>query len=156
MEMRIILSGPGASGKDYLRKKLESRGMEYARPYTTRPMRIGESDDDYIFVSDDEFDFILEHGGFAVWHEYNGWKYGITNDDIAECDLFVMTPEYISMLGESKRDFFIILICPNEDVRRKRLAKRCDADTVDRRLAADRKQVENFTDSDLMITNENF
>ena len=119
-------------------------------------MRAGETDSDYTFVSDDDFDFILEHGGFGVSNTYNNWKYGILNDDLKSCDLFVMTPEYISMLGERKKEFFIILLCPDEETRRKRLTERCDADVVERRLNADRKQFEGFTGYDLMITNEDF
>lgn len=157
MELKVIITGPGASGKDVLRRRLESMGMAYSRPYTTRPKREGETDNDYIFVNDDDFDFILEHGGFKVHNTYNNnWKYGITNDDFENCDLFVMTPEYISMLGDEKNDFFIILLYPDEDVRQRRLARRCDADNVNRRLEADRKQFADFEDYDLLITNDNF
>ena len=156
MNLKIIIAGPGASGKDTLRRRLEKKGMVYGKPYTTRPMRIGETDSDYTFVSEDDFDFILEHGGFGVHHTYNGWKYGILNDDLASCDLFVMTPEYISMLGKRKSEFFIILLCPDEETRCKRLAERCDADTVDRRLAADKAQFEGFMGYDLLITNDDF
>jgi guanylate kinase len=156
MNLKIIITGPGASGKDTLRRRLEKTGMTYGRPYTTRPMRVGESDSDYTFVSEDDFDFILEHGGFGVSNTYNNWKYGILNDDLKSCDLFVMTPEYISMLGERKKEFFIILLCPDEETRRRRLTERCDADVVERRLNADRKQFEGFTGYDLMITNEDF
>jgi len=43
-----------------------------------------------------------------------------------------------------------------EEIRYKRLSKRSDADSVNRRMSADKKDFEGFTDYDLVITNPSF
>jgi guanylate kinase len=45
---------------------------------------------------------------------------------------------------------------PPEDIRIKRLKERNDADNVERRLIADQKDFFEFSDYDIMITNEDF
>lgn len=157
MQGKVIIVGPAASGKDTLRKRFEKKGYIYGMPYTTRPKRDGETYFDYFFVSEKDFEKISKYKGFAVKNSYNNWKYGITNETLENSDVFVMTPEYISQLD---KDFikksFIIYINPPENVRKERLSNRNDADTVERRLNADREQFANFTNYDLMITNSEF
>ena len=67
---RIVLCGKAASGKDHMRKVLESRGFRYGVSYTTRPPRAGEVDGkDYYFISVDEFEALLEDGYWYEWVE---------------------------------------------------------------------------------------
>ena len=48
---RVIIAGKGASGKDHLRKLMESRGFKYCISHTTRPKRDNESEgEDYYFI----------------------------------------------------------------------------------------------------------
>ena len=68
-----------------------------------------------------------------------------------------MTPSGISNIKKEDRESsFIIYLNPAEEIRRKRLSERRDADSLERRLEADRKDFENFEDFDMVITNENF
>lgn len=158
--MRIIITGPAASGKDELRKRFEAKGFTYAKPYTTRPKRNGETDSDYHFITEDEFLKLQETDCFLVTNIYNGWMYGIMRTDFVRCDVSVMTPEYISDIKRKHSDlldtFMIILLMPDESVRMERLRMRNDADSVERRIAADRKQFENFTCYDVVITDPYF
>ena len=44
---------------------------------TTRPMRLGETDDvDYHFVDDDGFDAMIDDGEFVEWAPVFGYRYG--------------------------------------------------------------------------------
>lgn len=72
MNKRIILVGRAASGKDFIRKKFETRGFRYAVSYTTRPPREGEIDgSDYIFITDEEAQRMISSGEFYEYVEFN-------------------------------------------------------------------------------------
>jgi guanylate kinase len=159
MHKRIILVGRAASGKDYIRKKFEARGFRYAVSYTTRPPREGEIDGvDYIFISQEEAQEMIENDDFYEYVEFNGWIYGTTRDQFDEDHVFIMTPSGLAHLDEdSRKKSFVIFIDIDEAVRRERMAIRnMPGDSVDRRIEADRKDFENFTNYDIRITNPDF
>jgi len=153
---RIILVGPGGSGKDHLRKIMESRGFTYSLSFTSRPIRENEEEGkDYHFTTPEYFE--KNRNKFYEIAEFNGWKYGTLAEDFYSKNLFIMTPSGISNIKkEDRKSSFIIYLNPTEEIRRKRLSERRDADSLERRLEADRKDFENFEDFDMMITNENF
>jgi guanylate kinase len=155
---RVILVGKAASGKDYARKMLQSKGFSYAVSYTTRPPREGEIDgEDYFFKSVEEFQSMIEAGEFYEHVVFNNWYYGTTVKQFYEDDVFIMTPYGVSKLKQDDRKkTWIIFFDIEESVRKERLSVRSDADTVERRLKADEQDFENFTDFDLRITNHNF
>ena len=73
MNKRIILVGPTASGKTFLRNRFEDKGFECDVSYTTRPMRPGEKDGvHYHFLEVKIFEEMIKEGGFYEWVEYNG------------------------------------------------------------------------------------
>jgi guanylate kinase len=156
---RIILVGKAASGKDHARKKLENIGFKYCISHTTRPKRKDEIDGvDYYFIS---MDFMQENfiskNLLYEWVIFNGWIYGTTIKEFNESDLFIMTPTGIKRLDPIDREeSFIIYIDIDYDTREKRLLKRGDADSSERRLIADEKDFENFIDFDHRIDNPNF
>jgi guanylate kinase len=157
---RIILCGKAASGKDHLRKILEGRGFKYGVSYTTRSPRKGEIDGkDYFFLEENEFQNLIEQGFFYEHVAFNGWLYGTSKEQwFTTDDVFIMTPSGISKLhaADRKSSFIIYIDIPTE-IRRERLAERNDnADSIERRLSADDKDFENFTDYDIKITDHNF
>jgi guanylate kinase len=155
---RIILCGKAASGKDHMRKKLEEQGFKYAVSYTTRPKRDSEVHGiDYYFLTENEFKSMIEHDSFYEHISFNEWHYGTSNEQFFSDDVFIMTPSGISKLSpEDRKKSFIIYFDIDENVRRERLSLRSDADTVERRLEADTKDFENFTDFDIRVSNANF
>lgn len=155
---RIILVGRAASGKDHMRKLLESRGFKYAVSYTTRPPRSTEEDGkDYFFLSEEEFKAMIEKDEFYEHVSFNSWYYGTTKEQFYNDDVFIMTPHGLSCVHPSDRkDSFVIFLDMDYDIRRERLSQRSDADTVERRLEADERDFSNFTDYDVRITNEDF
>jgi GTPase SAR1 family protein len=55
MESKIIIVGPGGSGKDFLRKKFTDKGFTYGVSFTSRPPREGEEEGIDYFFRDAEF-----------------------------------------------------------------------------------------------------
>jgi guanylate kinase len=157
---KIILAGKAASGKDHMRKILESRGFIYGISFTTRPPREGEIHGvDYYFLSEDEFNQKIQEN---FWYEYvmfNGWYYGTSNDQFHNtCNLFIMTPVGISHIKKEDRlNCTIIYIDIPLHTRKDRLLNRnMPGDSLDRRLEADEKDFAVFSDYDIKINNSNF
>jgi guanylate kinase len=157
---RIILCGKAASGKDHLRKVLQGRGLTYGVSYTTRPPREGEVDGrDYYFLDESEFQSLIDEGFFYEYITFNGWFYGTSRDQWYNTDdVFIMTPSGVRKIHPSdrKHSFIIYLDMPIE-IRRERLKGRNDNnDTIERRIEADERDFDNFTDFDIRITDPNF
>lgn len=156
MNGKIIIVGPGGSGKDFLRKKMVGRGFEYGVSFTSRPPREGESEGIDYYYRDEDF-FENNSDIFLELQEFNGWKYGISKGEFSVKNLFILSPAGLKSLPKNFRDdSFVIYLNPPEETRIKRLKERNDADNVERRLIADRKDFLNFSDYDIMITNEDF
>jgi len=161
MIKRIILVGHAASGKDHARKVLETQGLSYGVPYTTREPRIGEkSGVDYYFITKQHF---AELSKVDYWYEsfkFNGWSYGTPSHQFIgeSANVFIMTPHGVSLIKPSDRkDSLVIFFCMPEDIRKDRLSIRNDStDTIDRRLAADELDFSKYTDWDVQITDPNF
>lgn len=156
---RIILVGRAASGKDFIRKKLEGQGFKYAVSYTTRPPRPGEVDGkDYIFLTPATAQDMIDRGDFYEWVIFNSWVYGTTTEQFYNDDVFIMTPSGLAHLSdEDRKRSFVIYIDIAEEIRRQRMLERnMPGDSVERRIEADRKDFENFTNYDIRITNHDF
>ena len=75
----VILSSPSGGGKTSVYKGLLLRHEDflYSISVTTRPKRADEKDGvDYFFVSDDEFDTMIEKKEFVEWAWVHGYRYG--------------------------------------------------------------------------------
>jgi guanylate kinase len=156
---RIILVGKAASGKDHLRKKFENRGFKYAVSYTTRPPRPGEIDGkDYIFISEEDFNVMIDRDEWYEWVSFNGWKYGTSKDQFYNDDLFIMTPTGSSHItGEDRKDSMIIYLDMPMDKRVQRLTERVmPGDSIQRRILADEEDFKDFNNYDIRITNDDF
>jgi guanylate kinase len=156
MKGKIIIVGPGGSGKDFLRKKMVERGVDYGVSFTSRPPREGEKEGIDYYYRDINF-FEANEDIFLELQEFNEWKYGISKGEFSIKNLFILSPAGLKSLPKNFRDdSFVIYLNPPEDTRVKRLEERNDADDVERRLIADRKDFFQFSDYDIMITNEDF
>jgi len=156
---RIILCGKAASGKDHMRKLLESRGFRYGVSYTTRPPRVGEiNGKDYHFLSVEDFESKACNGFFYEYVTFNGWYYGTSKEQFFETDdIFIMTPSGIDKLHpEDRLNSFIIFFDIPIEIRRERLNLRSDADSTERRILADEADFANFITYDIKITTPNF
>ena len=150
---RVILIGKAASGKDYIRKIMESNGFTYCVSHTSRPKREGEIEgQDYYFISDD-----IDKSKFYEYVYFNNWFYGTSIEEFNKSNLFIMTPSGVSKLkNEDRLESYIVLIDIDDEIRRERLSIRNDSDSVERRLSADEKGFEFFFDFDNSIDDPEF
>jgi guanylate kinase len=83
----IVLSSPSGAGKTTISRMLLDADNEIAMSVsaTTRPMRPGEHEGkDYHFVSDDEFDRIIEDNEFVEWANVFGYRYGTPKQPVKD------------------------------------------------------------------------
>jgi guanylate kinase len=160
---KIILVGPGASGKDYARELLVNKGyLKFGCTCTTRPKRNYEIEGkDYYFISKEEFLTRLNNNEFYTWMAFKDgeWYYGRLKKDFYDesVRLIIMAPGDIKqILPEDRKDCLIIYFNIPEHIRKSRLGSRNDADIVERRLDTDRKDFENFNEYDIEVCKENF
>jgi guanylate kinase len=75
----VVVSGPSGVGKDSVLRRVFQLdpGLTYSVSYTTRAPRPGEvADVDYSFVSEDEFDRLVEAGAFLEWANVHSHRSG--------------------------------------------------------------------------------
>ena len=159
MTGKLAIVGPGASGKDYLRKRFMDRSFNFGVSCTTRSPRETEVDgEDYFFLSEEEFETKIKNGEFVEWQSFKGWKYGITVDEFNRCDVMILNAEAVDLLADEYRNrLFVIYLDISEETRRARLESRNDInDEIERRIKADNDQFRNFSNYDCIITNDNF
>lgn len=157
--MKLILVGKAASGKDFLKKRLKDKGFKIGVSHTTRTPREGEVDGiDYYFVSQSEFESMIESKQFVEYMYFNGRAYGQTIEDFSNCDIMIMSKDGLDILPEEYRKQCIVIYLDIDRLTRiERLNNRNDInDTISRRLEADEEQFKNFIDFDIKITNPNF
>lgn len=155
---RIVIVGHGGSGKDYLKQRFINKGFKPSVSCTTRPPRQGEENGkDYHFVTKEEFQTKVDENLFFEYQEFRGWGYGTTRKEFDTADIFIMTPPAIKELSKEDRDSsLVIFIDIDEKIRGKRLSDRNDADSVERRIKADREMFDGFFDFDIRITDPTF
>lgn len=159
MNKRIILVGGTASGKSHLKDRFVEKGYKFGISHTTRKPRPGEvNGQDYYFISEEQFDTLIEQDKFYEHIEYSGYKYGRTNDVFYSADVFVMEPQGVEKIKpEDRENSFIIFVDVDERTRITRLKQRgSDVETIQKRIEKDRKIFSNFFDYDLIINNPNF
>jgi guanylate kinase len=148
--MKILIVGKGASGKDTLLKHFTNKGLKKCLFNTTRPPRKGE-------VDGVDYHFSDPIGPVLVEHKYNDWRYALTTDNWIFGDVAIFTPSYLKQLPPEKRkECFVIYLDVPEQVRMARLFTRNDADTVNRRLEADREDFRGFQDYDWIVYDSKF
>ncbi len=81
----FIVSSPSGAGKTTLCKKLldEFDDLRFSVSHTTRKPRSGEvGGRDYVFVTNDEFDSMIEHELFIEWAYVHSNRYGTARAEV--------------------------------------------------------------------------
>jgi guanylate kinase len=81
----VVISGPSGAGKDTVISRMKELGypFHFVVTATTRPKRPGEVDGvDYLFLSEEEFDSMLERGEFLEHAIVYGQKKGIPKKQV--------------------------------------------------------------------------
>ena len=145
--MLICIVGRTGSGKDYLAKKLEEKGLKQIKSYTTRPKR-NENEDTHTFITKEEADKITDK--IAVT-EINGYEYFATYSQVKENDIYVIDPKGFKVLCENLKDekMIVVYVKADNEERKKRAIKRSDnpekeAEIFERRNESEDEQFTEF------------
>lgn len=146
----IVIIGPGASGKDFLRKKFQDNKFQYFPSYTTRAPRPGEEDKkDYCFVTRLQFDEwsasdfwkeTAEFGGQLYGTSRLQWQSGQTRDSV-----FIMSPRAMlhAFTEEERSKLIVIYLDIPERIRRERMEKRgFSKEKIQERIKNDTREFE--------------
>jgi len=165
----FIVSSPSGAGKTTLiRRVLEDPRiggtLHFSVSHTTRPPRTSERDGvEYHFVDEAGFRAIEERGGFLEWAVVHGNLYGTSRAEVEPrlengldvlLDIDVQGARQVrSHVPEAVK---VIVFPPSREVLEARLkARASDApEVVRRRLAAARKEMEEWGEFDYAIINE--
>lgn len=122
--MLICIAGRTGSGKDYLAKKLEEKGLKVLKSYTTRPRRT-ENEDTHTFITKEEADKITDKIAVTT---INGYDYFATYTQVKENDIYVIDPNGLKTLCENLKDekIVVIYVKANDEERKKRAVERSD------------------------------
>ena len=160
MSKRIIIVGPAASGKDFLKKKFGERGFKLDVSYTDREPREGEVEGkDYYFFPTDHFQVKINLKGFYEWVQHGKYRYGTGSWEWDNMDVFIMETEGLKQLSkEERQNCFVIYLNPSRTVRQARMKEErgWSHDKIMGRTVTDHSKFNGFTDYDMMITNPDF
>ena len=155
--MIIVLVGKTASGKTTVANELcKNHGYKRIITYTTRPMRDNEVQDvDYHFISDEQFNKMIENNEFTEYKRYNTahgvWSYGsvVTYEQEISDDYYViiLTPQGLRDLSKKISRYIAFYLNVSLESQLERLKKRGDEEQqIIKRLQNDAKDFENVFD----------
>ena len=155
--MIIVLVGKTASGKTTVANELcKYHGYKSIITYTTRPMRENEIQDvDYHFISDEQFNKMVENNEFTEYKRYNTahgiWSYGsvITSEQELsdDCYVIILTPQGLRDLSKKMSRYIAFYLNVSLELQLERLKKRGDEEQqIIKRLQNDAKDFENVFD----------
>ena len=157
MNKRIILVGPSAAGKNFIREKFVEKGYKADCSYTSREPRAGEIDGvDYKFIGTPRFMEMIAGNKFYEWVEYNGNFYGTGLNEWNTCDIFIMESDGIGHLKEEDRKQSLVIYANTPfDTRIKRMRERgWDDKKISERSQVDINKFKTFNNFDLEISSE--
>ena len=157
MNKRIILTGPAAAGKDFIKTQFRNKGFICDVSYTTRPPRKGEIFGvDYHFITDEQFKEKIKNGEFYEWAEHGIYYYGTGLGEWKYSQVFIMEAHGVSKIKpEDRKDCVVIYIKTHEGVRMTRLkARGWTIENIQDRFIDDCAKFENFKDYDFTISSE--
>ena len=155
--MIIVLVGKTASGKTTVANELcKHHGYKGIITYTTRPMRENEVQDvDYHFISDEQFNKMVENNEFTEYKRYNTahgvWSYGsiitLEQEYSDDCYVIILTPQGLKDLSKKISRYIAFYLNVDFKTQLERLKKRGDEEQqIIKRLKNDAKDFKNVVD----------
>lgn len=162
----FIVSGPSGAGKGTLVRHLLERVPDVwcSISATTRPPREGEEHGrHYFFLSDTEFDSLVESDGFLEWANVHGRRYGTLRGEVemrlsrGESVVLEIDPQGAMQVKRNRPDAILVFVMPpTMEELRCRLEKRgTESDLqIEGRLRAAKGEVETIPHYDVVIVND--
>lgn len=169
----VLIIGPSGVGKSVILKRLKQKhaALVFPRSATTRARREGESKDLYRFVTDDDFDQLVEEGKVLEWAVvHGGARYGTLADEIVpaieagsvvvrEVDVqgFDSIRSHKLFRGDNARyQLQSVFILPESEAQLiKHITKRAPIgeDELQRRIASMKHELDHADECDVQIVN---
>jgi guanylate kinase len=163
----IVLSSPSGAGKSTISRMLmeDDPTITMSISATTRPIREGETADvDYHFVSEDEFEALVEADELAEWAYVFGHKYGSPKEPIKEAlkagrdTLFDIDWQGTQQLEYAFRTDLvkIFILPPSMDELQRRLEGRGtdELEVIDFRMKRAAAEIGHWAEYDYVLINE--
>jgi len=163
----FILSSPSGAGKTTLSRKLlaQDEDIQLSVSATTRPPRPGEVDGkDYYFVSDAEFDRMIEEDDFYEWapvfdHRY-GTPKGAIRKGLKEGQDYLFDIDWQGTQQLKQKDdqdvVTVFVLPPSLKELRRRLESRAQdsAEVIDGRMERARDEISHWAEYDYVVVND--
>ena len=162
----FVLSSPSGAGKTTIARMLltEDGGIALSVSATTRPQREGEVDGrDYHFVSDMQFDEMIEAGEFLEWAHVFGHRYGTLRSEIERSigggrDILLdIDWQGTQQLKQVDPDIVRVFILPPTmaELERRLRARGTDSeDVIAGRMARAANEISHWAEYDYVLVNE--
>jgi len=148
----IVLTGPSGVGKDVLLTRMKELGrpFHYVVTATTRLQREGEKNGlDYYFLSQEEFQQMVDKGQLLEWAKVYGNYYGVPKDEISKAlakgtDVIVKVDAQGAATIKKilPQAIFIFLMPPSMEELELRLKQRRSESSIDLALRLERAKEE--------------
>lgn len=165
--LMFILSSPSGAGKTTIARRLLAEDAEIAMSVsaTTRPMRPGEVDGkDYHFVTQAEFDRMVEDNEFYEWAHVFGHSYGTPKSHIRaglkEGQDFLFDIDWQGtqqLYQKAERDVVRVFILPPslEELQRRLIGRGTDsAEVIAARMARAQAEISHWDGYDYVVVND--
>jgi guanylate kinase len=164
----LVLSSPSGAGKTTLTRMLLERCPElrFSVSHTTRAPRASEVDGgDYHFVDRSHFMDLVARGAFLEWAEVHGNLYGTSTAEIARaratvgCTGMIFDIDYQGARQIKSKVADVVtafLVPPSMDELERRLRGRASEteESLSRRFATARREIEHYALFDYVVVNE--
>ncbi len=164
----LILSAPSGAGKTSLCRELFKTfpDIKESISYTTREPRTGEVDGEaYHFVSQEEFERMVDEEAFAEWAMVHGNMYGTALKTLEEARnngvslvLDIDCQGALKLKEQFEGGVFVFIVPPSMDELRRRLESRSSdsQDVIERRIARAADEIKESRWYDYIIINDDF
>jgi len=162
----FIVSAPSGAGKTTLCKQIV-RMVDNIKPsisFTTRQPRAGEiRDEDYCFVSEEEFRAMIDRGDFVEWAQVHGNLYGTSKrklEDLLEAGYDMLLDIDTQGARQFKQCFsnavYIFILPPSMKELKQRLERRMSnsVEDMNRRLLRAVDEIREYKMYDYVIVND--